>query len=142
MKKVIVLFVSILAVSTTAIAQDVESIRTNSIQMRGTAVNEEIKSDSTLNIVGAEIPVMKSKDEAERGTRYAEFDNWTEWWVRCYIDGQYYGMVAPYSELRIRLPYDATYRLYAEVRFTNASTRYWSGINRYIGSSFQWSLYE
>jgi hypothetical protein len=129
---------------TTAYAQDADNqVSTNATEMRGDAANEEIRVDDELNVENPDIANLKSDDAGERAMmRHVEFDNWTPWYIRCYVDGIYQGTVAPYSELYIRLPRTETYRFYAEANFRDGSKKYWGGINRYVSGSFKWSLYE
>lgn len=130
---------------TSVYAQDADNkLSTNATEMRGDATaNEEIRVDNIFNVENPDIANLKSEDEGDRAMiRHVEFDNWTPWYIRCYVDGVYQGTVAPYSEMYIRLPENRTYRFYAEARFNDGSRKYWGGINRYVSGSFKWSLYR
>jgi len=53
------------------------------------------------------------------------FDNWTNWWIKCYVDGWYRGYVAPWGELTVYNVGVGPTSLYARADFTDGSWKYW-----------------
>jgi len=144
-KKNLLLIVLAILVSgfSVAQAQDTpEQLKSNAVEMRGDASSEEISVDEIINKLDSESLELKSEDAERSVNRFIEFDNWTNWYIRCYINGNYQGTVAPWSELRIRLPRNDVYRFYAEARFEGGVTYTWGGVDRFINGPFQWSLYD
>ena len=126
-------------------AQEADQLSTTAVEARGDGDTEEIKDHDFLNELDAifEAPAYKSGgDEGERASsRYVKFDNYTNWYVRCYVDGVLQGTMAPWGSLTIYLPRSETYRFYAVAPFRDAADKTWGGINRYVSGGFTWSLY-
>lgn len=127
-----------------AFAQEADKLSSNAVEARGDIHQEEIHDHEMMNTLDAEFdaPAYKVDEDGERAAaRFVKFDNYTNWYVRCYINGVLQGTMAPWGSLTIYLPRADTYRLYAVAPFSDGPDKVWGGINRYVSGSFTWSLY-
>jgi len=127
-----------------AFAQEADQLSTNAVEARGEMDAEEVQDHEMMNTLDAEFeaPSYKSDEEGERSAaRYVKFDNYTNWYIRCYVNGVLQGTMAPWGSLTIYLPRSETYRFYAVAPFSDAPDKTWGGINRYVSGAFTWSLY-
>lgn len=127
------------------LAQQADSVATSAIQARGDAPDEniDIDTDENLNVKGETIaaPSIKGGETGERAaSRFVNYDNWTDLYIKTYVNGRYQGTVAPWGNLKIYISSGRTYRLYARADFTDGSYIYWGPRNRYFGNSFNWRL--
>lgn len=146
MKYLVLLF----AVTTFTLTADVlyaqqaaDSVSTGAVQARGDAPDENIEVQTGENVLGEEVeaPASKGGDTGERAaSRYVNFDNWTGWYIKTFVDGQYKGTVAPWGNLKVYVPAGKTYRLYGRADFNDGSYSYWGSRNRYFGNSLNWRL--
>lgn len=126
-------------------AQEADTLITSSVEVRGDVEVEEITGADFINDLEAqfEAPSYKTDELGERGAaRYVKFDNYTEWYIQCYVNGVFQGTMAPWGSLTIYLPRSETYRFFALAEFRDAPTKTWGGINRYVSGQFDWRLHR
>lgn len=125
-------------------AQEADILSTTAVEARGDVEIEEIKDHEMVNDLDAdfEAPAYKSDGEGERAAaRYVKFDNYTNWYIRCYVNGVLQGTMAPWGSLSIYLPSSQNYRFYAVAPFRDAPDKTWGGVTRYVSGAFTWQLY-
>lgn len=121
-----------------------ESDTTYAVTARGVDDDKNEIKEEMSNLPDADVtaPEYKKEGKDSRGAlNYTSFDNYTPWYVRCYIDGVYQGTMSPWGSYSVRLPTSGRYRLYAKAVFDDGSYSSWGGINRYISGGFTWNLY-
>lgn len=96
---------------------------------RGSATDPNIKNDSTTNseqqeAVGPESKGGSSDARGAAGLCRVEFDNYTRWIVKVYVDGTFRGVVGPYGE-GTSFTLAGPTRVYARADFDNGSYLYW-----------------
>jgi hypothetical protein len=109
---------------------------------RGQGTDENIKSDSYKNDPNDATPAPPSKGgEKTRGAYCAiVFDNYTPWYIKCYVDGSFRGVVGPYSDLSLSFICGET-RVYARADFEGGGYRYWGPRIFYASSgAYRWRL--
>jgi len=108
------------AIEKTVKAKQLESSR---------GANPNIKSD---------IPTEDKKDSKSRGayTCYIYFENYTDLYVKVYVNGYYMGMIGPYGDMTVRTSD------YADIYCVSAGgTRYWSDAGSCAGD-YHYKLYD
>ena len=109
---------------------------------RGTA-DANVKSDAATNEAGkpstAPGPAEKSGEKSRQALCAVMFDNYTNLWIKTYVDGRYTGTMAPWGELHTYAIAGPT-RLYARADYTNGTYEYWGPVQVSCTSRYIWRL--
>jgi hypothetical protein len=102
--------------------------------------DENIKTGEMANDMNTKIPPPASKGGTSRGGSYdceVQFDNYTDWRVKVYVDGVYKGTVGAWDSANTYVSPGST-SVYARADFNDGSFLYWGpktyncGPNQYI----------
>jgi hypothetical protein len=132
MKLKLMLFFIGLLVTGALMAQSVDQL-TGTKSRSGTA-DPNIKQTEVVNTLegpaGFVQPVAKG-GVATRGQEGCKviFDNYTRWYIKCYVDGDYRGVVCPWGDSSFWVGSGST-RAYAVAEFTDGSRLTWGPITR------------
>jgi len=104
---------------------------------------EERKTKNDPNQIDKDIIQPADKGGRTRGTVCAVvFDNYTSWYVDCYVDGRYRGDVAPYGNGKVYVAGGDT-RIYAVAEFTDGSEITYGPLTRYCSNRiFEVKVYK
>lgn len=111
------------------------------------AKDPEVTIDSRINDSDMDTRAVQpsAKGAQARGSfRYctAYFDNWTQWYIKCYVDGKLEGSLAPYGEGGVVVAPGST-RVYAKAEFTDGSWKSWGPVTRNCsGQRMTMTMYE
>lgn len=105
-----------------------------------------IKVEQRMNSADQESKAIQSPDKGAPSHRgglcYVIFDNWTDWYLDCYVDGYYEGMVAPWGEGYVTVGAGNT-TLYSVARFDDGSRISWGPVEKYCNyEDFTMRVYE
>ena len=111
------------------------------------AEDSNVKMDMAANSksgTAAPAPPDKGGDKGKgMGMGYVEvvFNNYSPWYVKCYVDGNYRGTIAPWGALNFPTGNGAT-MLYARADFDDGSTYRWGPrqFYYYSGNRYEWRL--
>lgn len=99
-------------------------------------------SKPTNNVKGEKANNNQAKQSGEvYGSQYSDvvIDNWTNYYIDIYINGNYRGTVSPWDK-RTTWAIPGTNRLYAKAPFTDGTYYYWGPHETYTGYSYTWKL--
>lgn len=116
-------------------------------QAEAGASDTNVKNDVATNSKGgsaAPAPPDKGGEKGRGfGLGYVEviFNNYSPWYVKCYVDGNYRGTIAPWGALNFPTGNGPTL-LYARADFDDGSTYRWGPRQffYYSGNRYQWRL--
>lgn len=139
----LILFIQLFNVQT-AISQSEEIIiETGAERGRGSLeTDQNIRSEVAINIPGQPVPPPSYKGgEVGERSSYSRLriDNWTGWWVKIYIDGDYVGNAAPWGELTTHVP-SGPVRMYARADMTDGDHLSWGSLSRNVDRTYTWKL--
>jgi len=111
------------------------------------AADSNVKMDMAANSkTGTAMPAPPDKGGEKgkgMGMGYVEvvFNNFSPWYVKCYVDGDYRGTIAPWGALNFPTGNGATL-LYARADFDDGSTYRWGPrqFYYYSGNRYEWRL--
>jgi hypothetical protein len=146
MKKLLLSLVFGLAISTFLFAQ----VKPNSDQVAGTKIEKSrgvdvnIVAKKSVNGVASKSkvvqPATKGAEQSRGGYCYVTFDNWTNYYIDCYVDGYHEGYVAPYGKGNVTVSGGDT-KLYAVAEFDDGSKITWGPQTRYCyNQEWDWSM--
>jgi len=104
---------------------------------------EERKAKNDPNQTDEDIVQPADKGGRTRGTVCAVvFDNYTSWYIDCYVDAKYRGDVAPYGDGKVYVAGGDT-QIYAVAEFTDGSEITYGPLTRYCSNRvFEVTLYK
>ena len=116
-------------------------------QAEAGAADTNVKTDAATNSKAgpaAPAPPDKGGEKGKgMGPGYVEvvFNNYSPWYVKCYVDGNYRGTVAPWGALDFPTGNGPTL-LYARADFDDGSSYRWGPhqFYYYSGNRYQWRL--
>ena len=94
------------------------------------------------NVKGAKVTKPATKESGEvYGSQYSDvvIDNWTDYYIDVYINGNYRGTISPWDK-RTTWAIPGENRLYAKATFRDGSYLYWGPKETYTGYSYTWKL--
>jgi hypothetical protein len=111
------------------------------------AADTNVKTDTATNSKGGQTPPAPPEKGGEKGKGmgpgYVEvvFNNYSPWYVKCFVDGNYRGTVAPWGALDFPTGNGPT-MLYARADFDDGSSYRWGPRQffYYTGNRYQWRL--
>jgi len=101
MKKIALFILAALMITGVSFAQEKNEPTGSSDVTKGKSRGEDpnIKVAKRLNSADMETQAIQPVDKGARASRggscYVTFDNWTSWYIDCYVDGFYEGYIAP-----------------------------------------------
>jgi hypothetical protein len=109
---------------------------------RGSGDNDaNVKTKAGPNDPAAKFPAPAGKggDKTRGAACTVNFDNWTSWYIEVYVDGNYWGVVGPWSDMDTIAGNGATRAL-----FRDGSMKYWGprNMNCAQGGYYTWELHQ
>lgn len=136
------LFMQLFTIEISSAQSEETIIETSAERGRGSVENDQnIRSEVAINIPGQPVPPpsYKGGEEGERSSySRLRIDNWTGWWVKIYIDGDYVGNAAPWGELTTHVP-SGPVRMYARADI-GPDHLSWGSLSRNIDRTYTWKL--
>jgi len=124
-------------------AQKKADLATRKETSRGGATDPNVKDDSAANAKGkasgAPAPQEKSGEKPRGALCEVMFDNYTDLYVKTYVDGRYAGTMRPWGELYTYAIAGPTV-LYARADYTDGSFDHWGPTRISCNTTFTWRL--
>jgi hypothetical protein len=102
-------------------------------------VKEDAGTNTKGKPSGLPAPAEKSGEKSRQALCAVMFDNYSDLWIKTYVDGRYTGAMRPWGELHTYAVAGPT-RLYARADYTDGTYDSWGPINISCTSRFRWRL--
>jgi hypothetical protein len=107
------------------------------------ATDANVKSDAATNEAGKPAtlpsPAEKSGEKSRQALCTVVFDNYTDLWIKTYVDGRYRGTMAPWGELNTYAVAGPTI-LYARADYPSGAFDYWGPVKFSCSTRHIWRL--
>jgi hypothetical protein len=88
---------------------------------------------------GMPAPAEKSGEKSRQALCAVMFDNYTDLWIKTYVDGRFAGTMRPWGELHTYAVAGPT-RLYARADYRDGSYDYWGPVTVSCTTRYTWRL--